>query len=135
MTNIKGTNETKQTKKKELHEQCVCKDCIAQREMSKAVLDSWVQLEAGRIAREIIYSKSAIVYDEAKEEDRNTIWKDIGKAWKTMNDSIKVGNPICVHCGKELTHNLRLYCACGYAFCSNQCSDKYHKGRKDDKKI
>lgn len=105
----------KKKTKKELHELCKCKDCERQREISKKVLDSWVQLEAGRIAREIIYGKpkTSVIWDEAKD------------AWKGLNDSLKV-NPICNYCKKELTHNLRLYCACGHAFCSVKCSNQYH---------
>lgn len=85
--------------------------------------------EVRKIVEEICKKPKHRTYilDEAKgKKGVGDIWKDLGKAWKTMNDSIKIPPQICVQCGKELLA-LRLYCACGLAFCSVKCSNKYHK--------
>lgn len=93
-----------------------------------------IQLKIGELERKIKELKRMFYehygYYEPLES-RPTIWKDIGQAWKDMNDSIKVPQQICFYCGRKVGH-LRLYCACGHAFCSMKCSEQYHKERKHE---
>lgn len=89
--------------------------------------------EVRRIVREICNTPKHHAYKVwESSKDPRPFWDDFAKAWKTMNDSIKIPAPLCMNCDKELNSHIKVYCKCGYVFCSVKCSNQYHKEKKHE---
>lgn len=106
--------EKKTKKKQELHDKCMCNDCKNKREMTKRVLDSWVQLEAGRIAREIIYGKPKVM-------------NSIAEGWRTLNESLVVEKHRHILKQKSWLDARYLRCDCGLVFVWNAIKQEYEE--------
>ena len=67
-----------------------------------------------------------IICKRCEEElDKKCITQNTSSPSKVSNKLYISG--VCNHCGIILKGTLRLHCACGHTFCSQECCSDFHK--------